>query len=106
MDTSCSRTSGGHVTVLPATGRCLGSARLTNDRASSPGSSSGILPYEQHVATRWGEIQAYALLRGRPRPADDSWIAACCLARELPLATFSIKDYADFAEHEGLELVH
>ena len=24
----------------------------------------------------------------------------------LPLATFNIKDYADFAEHEGLELVY
>ena len=55
---------------------------------------------------RWGEIQDYAQLRGRPRPANDSWIAACCLVRELPLATFNIKDYADFAEHEGLEIVH
>ena len=62
-------------------------------------------PYDQHVAVRWGEIQAYAQLRGRPRPTNDSWIAACCLVRELPLATFNIKDYADFAEHEGLELV-
>jgi hypothetical protein len=30
------------------------------------------LSYDQHVATRWGEIQAYAQLRGRPRPANDS----------------------------------
>jgi toxin FitB len=65
-----------------------------------------VLPYDQRVATRWGEIQAYGQLRGRPRPANDSWIAACCLVRELPLATFNIKDFADFAEHEGLELVH
>jgi hypothetical protein len=65
-----------------------------------------VLPYDQRGATRWGEIQAYAQLRGRPRPANDSWIAACCLVRELPLATFNTKDYADFAEREGLELVH
>jgi predicted nucleic acid-binding protein len=65
-----------------------------------------VLPYDQYVAVRWGEIQAYAQLRGRPRPANDSWIAACCLVRELPLATFNIKDYTDFAEHEGLQLVH
>jgi predicted nucleic acid-binding protein len=65
-----------------------------------------VLPYDQRVVTRWGEIQAYAQLRGRPRPVNDSWIAACCLVRALPLATFSIKDYADFTEHEGLELVH
>jgi toxin FitB len=64
-----------------------------------------VLPYDQRVATRWGEIQAYAQLRGHARPANDSWVAACCLVRGLPLATFNIKDYADFAEHEGLELV-
>ncbi len=64
-----------------------------------------VLPYGQRVATRLGEIQAYAQLRGRPRSANDSWIAACCLVRGLPLVTFNIKDYADFAEHEGLELV-
>ena len=40
-----------------------------------------VLPYDQHVATRWGEIQAYAQLRGRPRPANDSWIAACYCRR-------------------------
>jgi len=64
-----------------------------------------VLPYSPRVATIWGEIQAHAHLRGRPRPVNDSWVAACCLARELPLATLNIKDYSDFAEHEGLELV-
>lgn len=64
-----------------------------------------ILSYSPKVARLWGELQAYAQLRGRPRPANDTWIAACCLARELPLATLNIKDFADFAEHEGLELV-
>jgi 2-polyprenyl-3-methyl-5-hydroxy-6-metoxy-1,4-benzoquinol methylase len=61
-----------------------------------------VLPYDQRVAIRWGEIQAYAQLRGRPRPANDSWIAACCLAREQPLATFNIKDYIDFVEHDAV----
>jgi toxin FitB len=64
-----------------------------------------VLPYDRSVATRWGEIQAYAQLRGRPRPANDSWIAACCLVRDVPLATFNVKDFADFVEHEGLELL-
>jgi predicted nucleic acid-binding protein len=64
-----------------------------------------VLPYDQRVATRWGELQAYAQLRGRPRPTNDTWIAACCLVRELPLATFNIKDFADYEQHEGLELV-
>ena len=64
-----------------------------------------VLPYDQRVAARWGEIQAYAQLRGRPRPANDSWIAACCLVREVPLATLNIKDLEDFEQHEGLELL-
>ena len=64
-----------------------------------------VLPYDQRVAARWGELQAYAQLRGRPRPTNDSWIAACCLTRELPLATLNVKDFVDFREHEGLELI-
>lgn len=35
----------------------------------------------------------------------DSWIAATCLAYDLPLATLNVKDFADFAEHEGLSLI-
>jgi toxin FitB len=64
-----------------------------------------VLPYSARVATMWGELQAHAQRRGRPRPANDTWIAACCLVRQLPLATFNIKDFADFAEHEGLVLL-
>jgi predicted nucleic acid-binding protein len=63
------------------------------------------LPYDGRVAARWGEIQAFAQLRGRPRPTNDSWIAACCLVRDLPLATFNIKDFDDFEQHEGLQLL-
>jgi toxin FitB len=33
-----------------------------------------------------------------------SRIAACCLTRALPLATFNTKDYIDFAEHDELTL--
>jgi predicted nucleic acid-binding protein len=64
-----------------------------------------ILPYGEHVAQIWGEISAMADRRGRPRPINDTWIAACCLARELPLATGNVRDYADFVEHEGLVLL-
>jgi toxin FitB len=64
-----------------------------------------VLPYDRRVAARWGEIQAYAQLRGRPRPTNDSWIAACCLVRDVPLATLNIKDFEDFEQHEGLELL-
>lgn len=63
-----------------------------------------VLPYDQLVAARWGELQAAGQLRGRPRPVNDSWIAACCLARDLPLATFNAKDFEDFAQDDGLTL--
>jgi predicted nucleic acid-binding protein len=49
------------------------------------------------VARVWGEMSAYAQRRGRPRPQNDTWIAACCLAFEIPLATLNVKDFEDFA---------
>lgn len=64
-----------------------------------------VLPYNVAVATTWGEIQARAHHRGRRRPVNDSWIAASCLAERLPLATFNVKDFEDFAVHEGLSLL-
>ena len=63
------------------------------------------LPYSELVAIRWGELQARAARRGRPRPVNDTWIAACCLVRGLPLATLNLKDFADFAEHDGLRII-
>lgn len=64
-----------------------------------------VLPYNRRVSRTWGGISAAASRRGRPRPANDTWIAACCLVRGLPLATLNVKDFADFAEHEGLVLL-
>lgn len=63
------------------------------------------LPFDEAVAETWGMLQARAQRRGRPRPVNDMWIAACCLVDRLPLATFNVKDLEDFAEYEGLELV-
>ena len=63
------------------------------------------LPYTDDIARAWGDISAHAARRGRPRPQNDTWIAACCLAYALPLATMNVKDFTDFAEHEGLTLL-
>jgi toxin FitB len=65
----------------------------------------GVLAYDEAVANKWGQLQARAQRRGRPRPQNDSWIAACCLVDDLPLATLNVKDFADFAEYEGLTLI-
>ncbi|HET9896671.1 MAG TPA: type II toxin-antitoxin system VapC family toxin [Streptosporangiaceae bacterium] len=65
----------------------------------------GVLQYDETVAARWGQLQARAQQRGRLRPQNDTWIAACCLVDDLPLATLNTKDFADFAEHDGLTLI-
>jgi predicted nucleic acid-binding protein len=64
-----------------------------------------ILNSDDAASRTWGRISAAARRRGRPRPANDSWIAACCLAHGFPLATFNVKDFEDFAVHEGLGLI-
>jgi toxin FitB len=35
---------------------------------------------------------------------NDMWVAACCLAEDVPLATRNVKDYADFTEYHGLRM--
>lgn len=64
-----------------------------------------VLPGDEAVAETWGKLSAAAARRGRPRPVNDMWIAACCLAHEVPLATLNLKDYQDFTEHHGLRLL-
>lgn len=64
-----------------------------------------VLHSDHDVARTWDAITAYASLRGRPRPANDSRVAASCLAYGVPLATRNVKDYEDYAEHEGLCLI-
>jgi toxin FitB len=64
-----------------------------------------VLPYSNDVASTWGRISAAAIQRGRARPANDTWIAACALTYGLPLATLNVKDFEDFAEHDGLQLI-
>jgi len=67
-----------------------------------------VLPYNdeiQDIARTWGAIAAHAQGRGRPRPQNDMWVAACCLYYDLPLATLNVKDFKDFADHEGLTIV-
>src|SRR5260370_3926971 len=64
-----------------------------------------VLHSDDAVSRTWGRISADARSRGRPRPANDSWIAACCLAHDLPLATGNVKDYEDFAEFDQLRMI-
>lgn len=61
-----------------------------------------MIPAERAVAHRWGEISGRALAAGRPLPANDAWVAACCLTHGAPLATLNRRDYVRI---EGLRLV-
>jgi len=63
------------------------------------------LGYDDEIARAWGELSAASTRRGRTSPANDTWIAACCLVEGLPLATRNVKDFAPFVEHHGLVLV-
>jgi toxin FitB len=64
-----------------------------------------VIPYAPDVARTWGRLAGRAQRRGRPRPHNDTWVAACCIRHDLPLLTLNTKDYADFVEHEGLVLL-
>lgn len=64
-----------------------------------------VLHSTDDITAVWGEIAASADRRGRPRPQNDTWVAACCLAYDLPLATLNLKDFRDFAEYEGLVMI-
>lgn len=64
-----------------------------------------VLPYTEVVARTWGRISAAAIRRGRPRAVNDTWIAACALTYAIPLATLNAKDFKDFANHDGLNLI-
>ncbi len=64
-----------------------------------------ILPYDERVAWKWGQLSILAEQRGRARPINDTWIAACCIVAELPLGTVNVKDFEDFAAHDGLRVI-
>jgi hypothetical protein len=57
------------------------------------------------TARTWGNLAADGQRRGRIPPVNDAWVAACCLTEGLPLATLNFKDFADFADHNGLVLI-
>lgn len=61
-----------------------------------------VLPGDEAVAATGGTLSAAAARRGRPRPVNDMWIAACCLTHDVPLATLNLKDYEDFRLYHGL----
>lgn len=48
-----------------------------------------VIPYDTQIARVWGALAGAGQLRGRPRPQNDTWIAACCLRYQIPLVTLN-----------------
>lgn len=61
-----------------------------------------VLPPSPTVARVWGRVQGRCLRHGWPRQANDLWIAATCIAHDLPLLTLNVKDFDGIS---GLVLV-
>lgn len=64
-----------------------------------------VIPYDGEVALVWGHLAGAAQLRGRPRPQNDTWVAACCVRHGVPLLTLNTKDFVDFVAHDRLVLL-
>ncbi|MGH9151116.1 MAG: type II toxin-antitoxin system VapC family toxin [Acidimicrobiales bacterium] len=63
------------------------------------------IPFDTEIARAWARLAANAQRRGRPRPQNDTWVAACSIRHGLPLLTLNRKDFEDFADHDGLVLL-
>jgi predicted nucleic acid-binding protein len=64
-----------------------------------------VIDSDADIATAWGELSAVGAKRGRPRPENDTWIAACSLVYDIPLATLNVKDFQGFVDNHGLKLI-
>lgn len=64
-----------------------------------------VIDTDDEVSRIWGGLAARADTRGRPRPVNDTWVAACAIAKSVPLLTLNLRDFEDFETHEGLVLL-
>ena len=64
-----------------------------------------VIPYDDAVARNCASLAAAAQRRGRPRPQNGTWIAACCTRHGIPLISLNTKDFDDFAAYDGLVLL-
>ena len=64
-----------------------------------------VVPVDRGVCWQWAKLSAAAERRGRPRPVNDMWVAACCLAADVPLVTYNRADFEDFRQYHGLRML-
>jgi toxin FitB len=46
-----------------------------------------LIPCDFDVVKTWGKLSGLAMAAGTPVPANDCWIAACCVSHDYPLLT-------------------
>lgn len=63
------------------------------------------IPYDDIIARTWGQPSAPAQLRGRPRPRNDTWVAAINIQPGIGLVTLNRKVFADFGRHDNLDVL-
>jgi hypothetical protein len=86
--------------------RLAGESRRTSTGSGVVFGSGDVADGSTGELTRWSIMrQCGTTRRGRPRPQNDTWIAADCLAYNLPLATLNTTDFSDIIGHEVLVLV-
>lgn len=64
-----------------------------------------VIPGSKAIAAIWGGRQPQPSTAGGALPGQRHLAAACCLARQLPLATLNLKDFKEVVEHHGLRLL-
>ncbi len=64
-----------------------------------------VLRVDREVCSQWALLSAAAERRGRPRPVNDMWVAASCLAVDLTLVTYNRADFEDFEQYHGLRIL-
>ena len=64
-----------------------------------------VVPVDRDVCAQWAKLAAAAERRGRPPPVNDMWMAACCLAADVPLVTYNRADFDDFEQYHGLRML-
>ena len=57
---------------------------VTRSRLDAWISQRPVIPYDLDIARTWARLSANAQQRGRPRPQNDTWVAACCIRHDLP----------------------
>jgi toxin FitB len=64
-----------------------------------------LIACDDDVVKAWGRLSGSAMAAGTTVPANDCWIAACCVVHGYPLLSGNLKQFG-LLESYGLRLLH